>query len=188
MNGWTALVPIKQGGGGKSRLSRVLSNAQREALSLRMAEHVLAILAERTEISEIVILSAQRPEGWTGCWIADEGRGLNAELTAWRARHGAGPALVIHADLPLLGADDIVALLGAATRNGAALATDRAGEGSNALALADGRAFAFRFGLDSRRLHAGQDPAMPVIERTGLMADMDTPEDLAFAQAHGFKP
>jgi 2-phospho-L-lactate/phosphoenolpyruvate guanylyltransferase len=188
MNGWTALVPIKQGGGGKSRLSQALSNAHREALSLRMAKHVLTTLGARAEIEEIVIVSAQRPDWWAGAWIADEGRGLNAEITAWRVGHGAGPILVIHADLPLLSADDIGALLGAAARHGATLATDRAGEGSNALAIADRRAFTFRFGPESRRLHAEQDPAMPVIERMGLMADMDTPEDLAFARAHGFTP
>jgi 2-phospho-L-lactate guanylyltransferase (CobY/MobA/RfbA family) len=26
---------------------------------------------------------------------------------------------------------------------------------------------------------------MPVLERLGLMADLDTPEDLLFARAHG---
>lgn len=187
MSGWTALVPIKQGVGGKSRLSEALSHAQREALSLRMAQHVLAILEKHAEISEIVILSAQRPEGWAGGWVADEGRGLNAEIAAWRAGHGIGPVLVIHADLPLLRADDVGAVLEGAMQYGAVLATDRAGEGSNALAIADGRAFTFQFGPDSRRLHTGQNPSMPVIERTGLMADLDTPEDLAFARAQGFK-
>ena len=188
MSKWTALVPIKQGGGGKSRLSQALSSAQRELLSLRMAQHVLTTLGERDETAEIIILSAQQPDWWAGAWTADEGRGLNAEITAWRAWHGAGPILVIHADLPLLNADDIGVLLDAAMRHGAALATDRAGEGSNALAIADGRAFNFHFGPDSRRLHAEQEPTMPIIERTGLMADMDTPEDLAFARAQGFTP
>ena len=73
-----------------------------------------------------------------------------------------------------------------AEAEGIALATDRVGEGSNALAIADGRPYELRFGPDSRRLHAAQSPAMRVIQRTGLSVDIDTLEDLMFARAHGF--
>jgi 2-phospho-L-lactate guanylyltransferase len=88
--------------------------------------------------------------------------------------------------LPLLEVGDVTRLLEIAAAEGIALATDRASLGSNALAIADGRAFAFRFGPDSRRLHSLQAPAMPVIEALGLSADLDTPEDLAFLRERGF--
>jgi 2-phospho-L-lactate/phosphoenolpyruvate guanylyltransferase len=183
---FAALVPIKLGGASKSRLSASLPQEERVALMQQMARTVLTELAACPLVGDIAILAAERPGTWQGGWIADKGRGLNPEITAWREGQGARPILVIHADLPLLRADDVTALLKAASTHGAALATDRAGLGSNALAIADGRPFTFRFGKDSRALHAAQWPDMPVLDIMGLAADMDTPDDLAFACAQGF--
>jgi 2-phospho-L-lactate/phosphoenolpyruvate guanylyltransferase len=182
---WRVLVPIKQGDNGKSRLAAVLSHDERSDLSLDMAQHVLAELAKCSPIAATDILSPERPDWSPGAWVKDEGRGLNAEITAWRAQCGTDPVLVIHADLPLVTSDDIDHLLKIAAMEGIALATDRLGEGSNALAIADGRAFTFMFGPDSRRLHAAQSPAMPVIQTAGLSIDVDTPEDLHDARVQG---
>ena len=126
------------------------------------------------------------PNGGKALGRSTKDGGLNAELAAWRAGQGASPLLVIHADLPLLDAGDIADLLDAAEASGIALATDRAGMGSNALAIADGRNFAFCFGVGSRALHVAQAPAMPVLATTGLAADLDTPDDAAFVEARGF--
>lgn len=183
---WHALVPIKQGGNGKSRLAEILSQEERDGLSLRMARHVLSELGRCEGISDITILSTERPDWWFGSWAADGGQGLNAEINGWRQACAADPILIIHADLPLLSAEDVRRLLDASEAEGIALATDRAGKGSNALAIADGRPFEFRFGPDSRQLHAVQSPTMPVIQCTGLSVDIDTLEDLMFAREHGF--
>ncbi len=186
MKRWTALVPIKQGQGGKSRLAAALAGPQRADLAARMAAHVLDVLTGCGDIAATVILSPARQAFPGTTWARDEGRGLNAEIADFRAGFGAGPLLVVHADLPLLTAADIAALLEAAEAGGTALATDRVGQGTNALALADGRPFEFRFGHDSRAAHCAQFPAMSVVQRDGLSADLDTPDDLAFARAHGF--
>ena len=186
MSLWRALVPIKQGANGKSRLASVLSRVERDALALRMAQHVLAELANCGSIAEIAILSARCPDWWGGAWVKDRGAGLNAEIAGWRRSVGAAPVLIVHADLPLLHADEVDELLAAAATHGVALATDRAGEGSNALAIADGRPFGFRFGPASRSLHAAQAPGLGVMAPLGLASDIDTPEDLAFARANGF--
>jgi 2-phospho-L-lactate/phosphoenolpyruvate guanylyltransferase len=183
---WQALVPIKQGGNGKSRLAEMLSQEERDALSLRMARHVIAELGRCEGISDITILSTERPDWWSGSWVADGGQGLNSEINGWRQARGADAILIIHADLPLLQTEDVRHLLDVAEAESIALATDRAGEGSNALAIADGRPFEFRFGPDSRRLHAAQSPAITVIRRNSLSSDIDTPEDLMFAREHGF--
>ncbi len=183
---WLALVPIKFGTSGKSRLATCLSLEERARLSAHMADHVLAVLAATGNIAAIAILSGTRPKGWEGDWVEDKGRGLNEEITNWWAANGDAPKFVIHADLPLLRVDDVEALLFTAEQRGIALATDRPGEGTNALAVADGRAFSFKFGADSRRLHAEQVTNMPVLERIGLAADMDTPDDLRFAQGQGY--
>jgi 2-phospho-L-lactate/phosphoenolpyruvate guanylyltransferase len=183
---WHALVPIKQGGNGKSRLAEMLSQEERDGLSLRMARHVLFELGRCSSISDITVLSTDRPDWWSGSWAADGGQGLNAEIEGWRQTCDGGAVLIIHADLPLLSAEDVRCLLEAAEAEGIALATDRAGEGSNALAIADGRPFKFRFGPNSRRLHAAQSPGMAVIQINSLSADIDTPDDLMFAREHGF--
>ena len=186
MNHWRAVVPFKLGGEAKSRLAGLLSAPERTALSLRMANHVLSLLAASVRFAEIILLSPDRPNWWNGAWAADLGAGLNAELMAWRASQGDAPVLIIHTDLPLLEGVEVAALLDAAEASGIALATDRAGEGSNALAIADGRDLEFRFGSGSRALHVAQAPAMPVINSLGLAADLDTPDDAAFLAARGF--
>lgn len=186
MTHWRAVVPIKQGANGKSRLASVMSREERDALALRMARHVLAELRSCTAIAEIAILSTHCPAWWPGVWVEDRGQGLNTELADWRRSVGEVPVLIVHADLPLLRADELDELLAVAATQGIALATDRAGQGSNALAIADGRAFDFRFGPGSRNLHAEQAPGLEVLDLHGLSADIDTPADLAFARAHGF--
>ncbi len=158
----------------------------RSGLAERMAAHVLGVLQSYFDFSQITILSPLRPSGWQGGWMRDEGRGLNLELSAWREVQDAStPILIVHADLPLLKVDDVQALLQAADQ-GAALATDRAGQGTNALAIADGRPMTLCFGENSRVRHCDQYPHMPVLQREGLMADLDTPDDARFVQDRGF--
>jgi len=81
-----------------------------------MFAHVIAVLNGHPAVGSVVLLSHLLPDEWVGPWIADEGRGLNAELEAVRAQLAEGPLLVRHGDLPLLSASDIDDLLGVATR------------------------------------------------------------------------
>lgn len=186
MINWRVVVPIKQGKDGKSRLGKLLESEARTDLAERMAAHVLGVVTSLFPPQSVTILSPVRPERWKGGWVQDEGRGLNAELAAWRATQSNVPILILFADLPLLSAEDLTALLELAGE-GAALATDRAGLGTNALAIVDGRAFSLRFGPDSRALHCAQYNDLAVLQREGLMADLDTAEDFAFARARGFE-
>lgn len=185
MTEWRVVVPIKQGSEGKTRLGSLLGGDARASLAERMAGHVLEVLQSCFDRSQITILSPQRHKDWNGGWMRDEGRGLNPEISAWRAAQGDTPILIIHADLPLLEQDDVWALLDAANQ-GAVLATDRAGQGTNALAIADGRPLMLCFGANSRARHCAQFPDMPVIQREGLMADLDTPDDAQFVRDRGF--
>jgi 2-phospho-L-lactate guanylyltransferase len=176
---WRAIVPLKQGASAKSRLAGVLDAAGRRSLAERMARHVLAVLAAAPQIAEVELLSPLPLAGWPGAWRRDPGEGLNPALDRWRRAHAATNLLVVHADLPWLGADDVANLLEAAETAGAALATDRAGLGSNALALRAGTTLGYCFGPDSRRLHACQVPGMAVLTLRGLACDIDTADDLA---------
>ena len=184
---WTALVPLKQPEARKSRLAGRLSPEARQRLSLLLFERLVAVLRSVPSIGPILPLVEQAPEGWSGDWIRDEGRGLNAELEAARAALGTVPLLVIHADLPLVEPADVAAMLARAEEGGSAIAPDRHGEGTNAVALMAGRVFAFAFGRHSLARHRAMpnDPSV-LVERTGLGFDCDTPDDLDRAIAAGF--
>jgi 2-phospho-L-lactate guanylyltransferase len=184
---WTALIPIKPDGERKTRLAGRLGPEERSRLAHALLDRLVGALGSVARIERIVLLSAQPAAAPDIGWIGDEGRGLNPELEEARAALRAPALLVIHADLPLIAADDIAALLTAAEKAGCAIAADRHGGGTNALALADGRTFRFRFGPGSLALHraeGGRD--CRVVERPGLAIDCDTPDDLDCAIAGGF--
>lgn len=177
MTGWTALVPIRPAPARKTRLA-ALDNSARLDLTERMLDHVIAVAAAHPAIDRVVLLAEAARAG--SDWIADGHRGLNGECEAARAKLG-GNLLILHADLALLAADDITALLALAQTHGAAIAADRHGTGTNAVALTAGHPFAFRFGPGSRALHEAQLPPGAVLTRPGLAIDIDTPDDLGFA-------
>ena len=180
---WHAVVPLKGRAERKTRLAPHLTPAERHTLTLRLFAHVLNTLRQVPEIAEIAVLCDLRPENYLGRLIADEGRGLNTELTAIAC---ATPArlLILHADLPMVLPNDIAAMLSAATK-GSAVASDRHGTGTNALALTYPAAFAFHFGPDSLARHLAQ-PDTRLVTRPGLALDIDTEADLAAATTSGF--
>jgi 2-phospho-L-lactate guanylyltransferase len=117
--------------------------------------------------------------------LADTGAGLNAALTqAHRALLdlGCSEVLVLPADLPLVSAAEIDALVRAARDGGFAMSSDDAGVGTNALALVGGVPFHFQFGADSRRLHLAEAArlalAPQLLRLPGLEFDVDSPADL----------
>ncbi|MET0179293.1 MAG: 2-phospho-L-lactate guanylyltransferase [Novosphingobium sp.] len=182
MSGWRAIVPLNLGGACKTRLSPRLSPWQRERLVEAMARHVIERLAAASAVDEIAVLSPRPPPFPRVEWLADRGGGLNAELA--RAL-GGGRVIVIHADLPLLAVHDIAALAASAENAGAALAPDRAGRGTNALALTSAGGFRPRFGRGSFALHREALPAAAIVARPGLAGDVDTVEDLDRVLAAG---
>lgn len=180
---WTALVPLKPEAGRKTRLAGALAAEDRIALSYRLFERVVAALRPA---AAVCVVSAAPPPGWTGQWLRDEGRGLNAALEAALLTVGPGPVAIVHADLMFVAPDDIAALLRAAESAGAAIAPDGADRGTNALALADGRRPALVFGTDSfARFAATLGEPHAVVRRPGLALDCDTPADLARLAAGG---
>lgn len=172
---WTAIVPIKEPGRRKTRLVPMKDDV-RLGLTERMLAHVLAVLNDHPRVAHVFLLAKTSREGLN--WIPDRGRGLNAELQAALAAMPQDDLLIIHADLPLLDGEDISAMLDTAERNSAAIAPDRHGRGTNALALKAGLAFSFQFGPDSRHRHESSLPRDVVVERSGLASDIDTPEDI----------
>lgn len=177
---WTAIVPLKAAAERKTRLAPVLGPEERIALCDRMARTVIDALAQASDVGRIFVLSPDAVSAPGTSWIWDRGTGLNDELARTREALG-GPTLVIHADLPFLSAADVTALLKAAGDEGVALAPDRRGEGTNAIALAEARPFRFAFGASSFRAHRAQG-SCTAVQRPGLALDIDVPEDLRLAQ------
>lgn len=186
MTPWTAILPFNFGRPCKTRLSAVLSESERNVLAMAMARHVAAILGGTPSVAAVHLLSPVDPALPGTCWVADQGRGLNQELAAARAAIGHSPTLFIHADLPLLTAHDVEALLGAAPTSGAAIAPDSTDAGTNALALADNHVLVPAFGVESCAKHRAMLPDAALVRTPGLAHDLDDPDDLAAVVARGF--
>lgn len=180
---WTAIVPLKAAADRKTRLTGALDSGAQAALAEGMADHVMATLASIPAIASIRVLSPEPSDIPGTVWEPDHGKGLNAELDRVCAALAGERLLVIHADLPLLCAEDITALLMAADAAGVAIATDRHGTGTNALAMRDAVCVGFAFGPGSLALHLQRLPHATVIRREGLAIDIDTADDIAAAQS-----
>ncbi|WP_062344130.1 2-phospho-L-lactate guanylyltransferase [Novosphingobium sp. CCH12-A3] len=179
---WTAIVPLKAAAERKTRLSEALDGDAKAALAEGMAYHVIATLADSSAIGSIRVLSPVSFDIPGTTWEPDLGKGLNAELDRVCAALAGERMVIVHADLPLLCAEDVSALLGAADGVGAAIATDRHGVGTNALALREAACVGFAFGPDSLAHHLARLPHAVVLQRNGLAIDIDTADDIAAAQ------
>ncbi len=184
------IVPHRGLAAAKTRLAPVLDDTEREALARRLLVRVLAVA--HAACGDVVVIS---PSDALGPLVATAGArlvhqlglGLNAGLEQARREaiaDGITTLLVLHGDLPNLATDDVAALLDAVPPSGGgAIAQDRAGRGTNALALRPPDAIAFRFGIGSLEAHraAATDAGVPLVEvhRPGLAFDLDTPADLA---------
>lgn len=188
-----AVVPLRDGRSGKTRLSAVLGAEDRARLVAALARHVVTTLAEADGVSRVVVISADVAFARAALVTVrgpvevvqqpPDRRGLNAAIAFGRDGVAARPStrlLVAHADLPALAPDDVVALL--AQPGPVTIAPDRAGTGTNALVLDRAAAeFTFRFGVGSLAAHRqeaarrGWTPAL--VTRTGTAVDLDTPED-----------
>ena len=196
MDCW-ALIPIKDSDGAKSRLAGALDPAERARLVEAMLAHVVAACAEARGVTHIGAIGTPRPDPGSPdpgrpnpvnkvIWLADPGGGLNAALQAALAeagRAGAGRALVVAADLPMVTAQELD-LLAAAPAGTVAIAPDRHGTGTNALSLPlpAAREFVFAFGEDSYARHRMESERLRLgleeIHGPGLARDIDEPEDL----------
>jgi 2-phospho-L-lactate guanylyltransferase len=183
---WTAVIPFKGSAERKTRLGSCLGIEERQLLSQQLFEHVWSVLQRAPGLKDVALLSDVRPKRWQGPFIMDEGRGLNAELGALVKSHRPDRLLVIHADLPLVSVDDIAALI-TGDGGGCAMAPDRHGKGTNALALDKPSGFDFAFGRNSFTRHcAAAKGRARLVTRLGLGLDIDTADDLDAAISAGF--
>jgi 2-phospho-L-lactate guanylyltransferase len=184
------IVPHRGLEAAKTRLAPVLDPQERVELARTLLERVLGVA--RTALDDVVVISpaaslAPIVEEAGARLVVQRGLGLNEGLQQAREEalaDGVGLLAVLHGDLPNLTAADVRALIEAVPGvRGVAIAPDRAGSGTNGLAMRPPDAVAFRFGTGSFELHRADaaERAVPValVERPGLAFDLDTPADLA---------
>jgi len=187
-----AVVPVKPLCRVKGRLSAAYPLEYRQALCLAMLEDLLRKLEQTGCFSRICVMSREeRLAGWLAqlalpASLLSDPRDLSlnasAALAAVYCRRFDNAMLFIHADLPLARPNDILLLLEALRDRDLALAADRNGTGTTALAAWLPLPVVPRFGPDSLARHirqcqeAGLHYRVVGHERLGL--DVDRPEDL----------
>jgi 2-phospho-L-lactate guanylyltransferase len=190
VTGTRIIVPHRGLEAAKTRLAPSLDPAERIMLASQLLQRVLRVAAEIC--ADVVVISPSRPlaeivEASGARLSVQRGMGLNEGLDQARGEalaDGIDTLVVLHGDLPNLRPADIETLMRAlpADGPGVAIAPDRAGTGTNALALRPPTVIDFRFGVGSFAAHAAEVertgvPAVAV-NRAGLAFDLDTPEDL----------
>lgn len=193
----TAVVPLRDGVSGKSRLAAVLDAGSRRRLVRVLARHVVSTLLAADGIERVVVVTADpvfTRETLAGLAVevleqpADR-PGLNGALEHAREVLAAGDPnsgdagvrlLVAHADLPALTPADVSALL--AEDAPVVIATDRYRAGTNLLLLPyEAAGFRFRFGVGSLAAHLDEASARgldaSVVDRPGTAVDLDTADD-----------
>jgi 2-phospho-L-lactate guanylyltransferase len=191
-----AVIPVKSLPGAKQRLAAALPAAARRELVCRMLAQALDALAAAGIAQRVVATRdpalAALATG-RGAVVFDPGAegDLNAAATACAAyakQQGAMSLLLLAGDLPWIAADDVGALLDAASEAKVVIAEAKDG-GTNALLLTppDAIPFAFATAAPSAARHAelavARGLTVRTIRRPGLARDIDLPADLATLRA-----
>lgn len=186
-----AVVVARTGHTAKSRLAPALQPERRATLALAMLESILAACRAAGLGGTVAVVDSaegvRRALAAGARAIREPGSGMNAAVALGvheaRAR-GAEAVLVLPGDVPLVTPNDLrslVALLRHEQR-AVAVATDEAGDGTNALGLRPPDVMAPAFGESSawRHLAAGRRSGARVarLALPSLLLDVDTPEDL----------
>ena len=195
-SGVSAVVPVKDLQGTKSRLAPILDPGARAGLTLYMMGRVVAAIRE-AGVEDVCVVSPDRivlneAQGRGAAPLVQKSRGLNPALEEGRRRAfelGASTLLVFPADLPLLEADDVRAVLGAAEEHPVVISPDGARSGTNALLMRPPDALPFAFGPDSFEAHLEaahqRGLTVKVCERPHLAFDLDTAGELARLKKSG---
>ena len=177
------LIPVKRLDDAKTRLAAVLAPTERAQLMEEMLAHVLSVI-RRAGVGPVTVVSNE-PFPFNGVPHFDDG-GLpwNDALAAAMSTVVEEPSVaVVAADLPLLTAEEVTALVNATPERGIAIARARDG-GTNGIVMRPPGVLDTHFGETGSAAvheHAARAAGLAavVIDLPGLAFDIDTPEDLA---------
>ena len=185
-----AIVPAKSLRQGKSRLRPVLGEEDRALFARQLFEHVLDVLGACPLDGVLVAAGGDDVASLAGSRgahvLRDRGETTLADVVdralADVASRGAASAVVLMADLPLIEAEDVTAVLAALGDHDVALVADHLGRHTNALGLAPPTVIATSFGhaesFAAHRTAAHSSGLRAVVLRRERIAfDVDTPAD-----------
>lgn len=187
-----AIVPVKPLRRGKSRLAGALNPSERAGLNRLLLERTIKTLSELKEVEQVLVVSRDSSalalaRDLGARTVQEDGApSLNTALrraTVVAQVYASRGVLVIPADLPLLTASDVTALLQRATDPPVVvIAPDRHRRGTNALLLSPSDLIEYDFGGSSFSRHCERarkaGARLEIVELPSLGLDLDLPEDL----------
>ncbi|CAI9831230.1 CofC domain containing protein [Nitrosopumilaceae archaeon] len=195
-----AIIPVKSFERAKTRLG--IGGRRRSELCRLMLAEVLGAAAGSSHIDEVVVVTrdpeAARMGRGAGATVLDdpEEAGVN-EAIAIADRHVAGSGLdasiVLPQDIPFMTSDEIAFLMGhAAPPSFVIVVPSRRFDGTNALVRMPGGIMRTHYDEDSYRIHLAEagkvTPNAALLFSAGMMADIDTMEDITQMPEAGRKP
>jgi 2-phospho-L-lactate/phosphoenolpyruvate guanylyltransferase len=185
------LIPVKNLSGAKQRLADILDQPSRTKLAQAMLHDVASAVHEWEQRPPVALVSsdpfAMQLANEYGFEIipdpANPGETGAIEMaTRLCAERGADFTLVIPADIPLIQACELEAIIKHAPAEGSVLVPAGDGRGTNAAFRRPADLFPLRFGNDSFKphhaaAHATGKPCV-VLQLPGIAVDVDNPPDL----------
>lgn len=168
---------------GKRRLAGAVDPGKRANLGRGLAEHVASTVASIGLAPLIVTAEPEVAEWSTRAGfpsLPDPGTGLDEAVRVgveW-VRTLSPTWMILHSDLPLLGAEDVRALVSGLETHGGVIAPSADGGTS---AIGSREVFSFSFGVSSFHRHLQRLNHPAVVARPGLLLDLDSPLDLLSA-------
>lgn len=192
-----AIVPVKPLRRGKSRLANVLSEEERADLNRKLLVHTIDTLTEIPEIEQVLVVS--RDQGALalarehGARTVQENGAPQLNIALARAtvvakNYVTRGVLIVPADLPLISAEDVRAMLEKVQNPPVVVvAPDRHHQGTNALLVCPVGLIDYDFGPDSFQRHCDRaqeaGARLEICELPSLALDVDFPEDLDLVES-----
>ena len=190
--GWTVLVPLRDLGGGKTRLSEWLSPDERRELTRYAMAAVVAACKQTQEVERIVVVTGSAEAShWAAdagvtSWPEPAGRlGLIGVMEAALAAHSdpLRRIAVLMGDLPLASNAAIARCLRHADARPVTLVPSRSGAGTNMLAFTAGAQMPLALGAPNslaQHRRAAQEAGLrfQTVASAPLALDVDDADDL----------
>lgn len=186
------VIPVKKLLKSKSRLSSILSLEERVKLTLNMLQDVLEAIKSCSKVEETIVLGSDEEvekvsKAFKARFMKDLEDELNKSIntaTEICMEEGAKALLIIAADLPMLTAMDVDAILSKeADGPQVAIAPSRDGKGTNALLRTPPNIIPTRYGPNSFLKHLTEARLKNIPVETyrsiGVGLDVDSWEDVA---------
>lgn len=186
------LIPVKDPARAKTRLAGLLSVDERRRLVWAMFEDVSRAVLRAQKADSVVMVTTYEPAikrardlNWDV--LIEESQISESASVDWASQvlagRGVDTVMRLPADLPLVRAEDIDALLSVKLDSpGALMVPSREGTGTNAIIRTPPGLFPSRFGPNSLALHTQEAAKMGVrcmvVANSRIALDIDEPADL----------